>query len=391
MIRLKQSMGNLVKCKIDTEDMISKYECSILEDNRLNSLFSVQIEKSNVLVYSDDVKRKLSDLIEFGMNEEEVISYLCQMARVMADVKKIGLNPGKLVMHSDWIYLSRDNKTLKFIYSPVNGLCGVYDGILYMKDFLFASPLSKEVRDWWKQWLENVSQGGITEQALKKMESLSKEGRNASERNIWVGSKKVSVLDEDGEAMTGLEQEAWDSYEPTGIVLGNTKQVGEEEPLTGREESVGIWEERMPSFYEQNFYEKKEHRKIEKSDYFGEDGEAPTGVETYEVSEKQVKTETIHRPTLVRANTGERVAVSSDNFKLGRSEQRADFCIRNNSGISNVHATIMYKAGQYFLKDNYSTNGSYVNGNKILDSSIPVLLHDGSVIQLYNEEIVFHF
>lgn len=346
MIRLKQSMGNVIKCKIDAEDMISRYECSMLEDNRLNGLFNMQIEKNSVIVYSDEVKKNLADVLVGSVAEENVNSYLCQIARVIIDIKKMGLNPEKLILNLEWVYLTKDEKVLKFIYCPVNGMCGRYDGILFMKDVLLQAPLSKRARDEWKQWLENVTKTGITEQAVGTMEKLNKATR-------YMASNSTSILDEDGEALTGVSHD--DVWQPM-------QQFGNyDEPMTGVEED-------------------------------DDDGEALTGKEDYLGQKTPIFTKTVeNRPSLVRVNTGEHVVISGDNFKLGRSEQRADFCIRNNSGISNVHATVIFKNGQYFLKDNYSTNGTYVDGKKIEDSSTLVLLQDGSVIQLYNEEIVFSF
>lgn len=345
MIRLKQSMGNVIKCKIDAEDMISKYECSVLEDNRLNGLFTMQVEKNSTIIYSDDVKKNLADILTGSIGEEMVISYLCQVARVILDVKKMGLNPEKLILNPEWIYLTKDEKVLKFIYCPVNGMYGRYDGILFMKDVLLQMPLSKGARDNWKQWLENVTRTGITEQAVGNMEKMNKGTRSIS--------NSTSIFDDDGEPMTGVgDEDVWKPMQQFGNY---------DEAMTGIEED-------------------------------DDDGEALTGVEDFFGYGATVSSESVeNKPYLVRVNTGERVVVSGDNFKLGRSEQRADFCIRNNSGISNVHATIIVKNGQYFLKDNYSTNGTYVDGNKISDSSTPVLLRDGSVIQLYNEEIVFNF
>lgn len=355
MIRLKLSMGNVIKCKIDLEDMISKYECSILEKNRLNGLLSMQVDKNSTITYNDDVRKNLADVLSGSVDEEKVNSYLCQIARVILDITKMGLNPEKLILNPEWIFLTKDEKVLKFIYCPVNGMCGRYEAILFMHDVLLMAPLSKGARDIWEQWLESVTKTGITEKAVSDMEKIKK-GTNAGISNV--GQRKfeehknfVSVYDD--EPMTGIDDDndMWPSMQEMDV---------DDEPITGVEDA--------------------------------DDGEAPTGVEEFDGFNSQMMSEPAsNKPYLVCVSTGERAVVNSDNFKLGRSEQRADFCIRNNSGISNVHATVIEKNGQYFLKDNYSTNGTYVDGNKIVDSSTPVLLRDGSVIQLYNEEIVFNY
>lgn len=403
MIRLKQSMGNVIKCKIDDEEMISKYECSVLEDNRLNGLLNIQVDKASTIVYSDDVKKKLADVLSGSLDEDRVNDYLCQIARVILDVKKMGLNPEKLILNPEWVYLTKDERVLKFIYCPVNGMSCRFDGILFMKDVLLQAPLSKGARDSWKQWLENVTKTGITDQAVANVEKMNKRTSNTynESKNSSIGfgasSSPASVYDDDGEPMTGVSDE--DVWNPV-------QHDVDDEPMTGVEDSGFSWSDSSfngpgydnfggdsfgnTGFGGNDFGGNMYSNNTSNGDY-DDDGEAPTGVEDFHGYSSSMPAEPmVSQPYLVRVSTGERAVINGDNFKLGRSEQRADFCIRNNSGISNVHATIVLKNGQYFLKDNYSTNGTYVDGNRISDSSTPVLLRNGSVIQLYNEEIVFN-
>ena len=54
---------------------------------------------------------------------------------------------------------------------------------------------------------------------------------------------------------------------------------------------------------------------------------------------------------------------------IGRSPE-ADVFI-DNTAISRQHATLELKAGQYFITDHYSLNGTMVNGQKI-ESTVPI-------------------
>lgn len=390
MIRLKQSMGNVIKCKIDAEDMISKYECSVLDDNRLNGLLNMQVDKSSTIVYNDDVKKTLADVLTGSLDEERVHDYLCQIARVIIDVKKMGLNPEKLILNPEWVFVTKDEKVLKFIYCPVNGMCGRYEGILFMRDVLLQAPLSKGARDSWKKWLDNAVKTGITEQAVSNMERMNKGTKSVSNSGTRTAAGPIgstSVYDDDDEPMTGIDDDdAWPPVRPMDV---------DDEPMTGIDDDGFSWSN--PSFGGQSYDDTTEISRGNFNDFgnqrdYDDDGEAPTGVEDFVgYGASMVSGAADNNPYLVRVSTGERAVITGESFKLGRSEQRADFCIRNNSGISNVHATVIVKNGQYFLKDNYSTNGTYVDGKKISDSSTPVLLRDGSVIQLYNEEIVFNY
>lgn len=98
------------------------------------------------------------------------------------------------------------------------------------------------------------------------------------------------------------------------------------------------------------------------------------------------------RPFLHRTATGEKILINKDEFKIGRSVQRADYCITNNNSVSNIHATIFTNNGSdYYLKDNRSTNGTVVDGKKVDSNGMAVKLRNGSRICLFNEELEFRF
>ena len=50
---------------------------------------------------------------------------------------------------------------------------------------------------------------------------------------------------------------------------------------------------------------------------------------------------------------------------------------------------IIKKNGVSYIRDNASTNGTYVNGEK-LDPGVEVLLKDGTSVRLGDEEFTFH-
>ena len=93
-------------------------------------------------------------------------------------------------------------------------------------------------------------------------------------------------------------------------------------------------------------------------------------------------------PSLERKKNGEKVLVNQTSFKIGSDRPRTNYWVSNNKAVSRVHATIISRDGRYVLQDNNSTNGSYLNGNK-LAPGIEYELHSGDRIVLADEEFVF--
>lgn len=94
------------------------------------------------------------------------------------------------------------------------------------------------------------------------------------------------------------------------------------------------------------------------------------------------------RATMTRLRTNEERVINKDIFLIGKNASQVDFVISDNSTISRTHATISRKGGSFFLKDNHSLNGTYVNGEKV-DEHDEIELFDGTKILLSDEEFVF--
>ncbi|WP_226679100.1 FHA domain-containing protein [Mesobacillus jeotgali] len=92
-------------------------------------------------------------------------------------------------------------------------------------------------------------------------------------------------------------------------------------------------------------------------------------------------------PFLLAVSKNEKITIAKDFFKIGRDPMRADFASENKV-IGRVHAHVIVSNGEYFLEDNHSTNGSFVNGVKVSPKEKVKIKHEDK-IKLANEEFVF--
>ncbi len=93
-------------------------------------------------------------------------------------------------------------------------------------------------------------------------------------------------------------------------------------------------------------------------------------------------------PYLIRVNTEERIMLNKPIFKIGKASRGVDYTVDGNGAISRQHAVILQKDGVCFIKDNKSTNHTYVNGKVVEDGVEEILTHD-SMIKLGDEEFIF--
>jgi len=93
-------------------------------------------------------------------------------------------------------------------------------------------------------------------------------------------------------------------------------------------------------------------------------------------------------PHIVRKKTGEVINITKTDFAIGKSKSKADYVIEDNTAISRVHCIIVQKDGVNYIKDNNSTNHTYLNGVE-LQPGKEMLLKNKTVIQMGDEEFTF--
>ncbi|NLK77927.1 MAG: FHA domain-containing protein [Clostridiales bacterium] len=93
-------------------------------------------------------------------------------------------------------------------------------------------------------------------------------------------------------------------------------------------------------------------------------------------------------PVLIRMKNQEKIIINKNVFRIGKSKTDADYTVEDNVAISRVHAIIHKRDGACYIRDNDSTNNTYVNGN-ILKGDNEQLLIKGTKVSLADEEFIF--
>ncbi len=95
----------------------------------------------------------------------------------------------------------------------------------------------------------------------------------------------------------------------------------------------------------------------------------------------------VPNPHFQRVRTGEKIFFTKPEYTIGKSET-ADYMIMDNPAVSRIHCVIVKKNGVSYIRDNASTNHTYVDGVELRPGD-EVLLKHGSIIYMADEEFVF--
>jgi len=91
---------------------------------------------------------------------------------------------------------------------------------------------------------------------------------------------------------------------------------------------------------------------------------------------------------LIRCKNSDTKLINKKHFIIGKDSLHVDFCIKDNSSISRQHAVIEILSGGIYICDFGSTNGTYVNGEKLMQGQ-KYKLRDKDKIRLANEEFEY--
>lgn len=88
---------------------------------------------------------------------------------------------------------------------------------------------------------------------------------------------------------------------------------------------------------------------------------------------------------------GSKVMITTSPFTIGKYNENLaqNLAIYDNRKVSRKHASILKKNNGYYLRDDKSLNGTFLNGRK-LAAEEEKELHDGDRIGIYDEEMTFH-
>lgn len=90
---------------------------------------------------------------------------------------------------------------------------------------------------------------------------------------------------------------------------------------------------------------------------------------------------------MTRQKTGETFCISKPSFWIGKDPANVDYCIKDNNAVSRRHVLVTIQNSNCYVRDNHSTNRTYINGQAI-QTDTDTLVSNGDRVSLGDEEFV---
>ena len=319
--------------KAGRKERINETELSQLARIKPCGIMHVTKTKKDSVTYTCPANINLTDRLKKAVSKYDFFFMMEQIVIMVQDVYNNGLNVNSVRFNMDDVYINEMTKEMYFIYFPIVGGQESADIVGFIENIIYTmTPVINEDTNYISRFMYYVrSFHGFNGNAIEKY--ISREERAV-----------VNVLK--NKAVTMQQQ----------IMQQQTRQ--------------------------QQIMQQVMQGSMDGTTVLSDDGISVQQIQ-------QMQPVNYHFASLTRQVTGEKIELGKPSFVLGKNPEKSDYAVADNTNISRVHAVITMRNGRYYVMDQNSTNGTFING-RIIKAGQETEILPGDCLMLANEEFIFN-
>lgn len=313
--------------KAGRKERINETELSQLARIKPCGIMHVTKTKKDSVTYTCPANINLTDRLKKAVSKYDFFFMMEQIVIMVQDVYNNGLNVNSVRFNIDDVYINEMTKEMYFIYFPIVGGQESADIVGFIENIIYTmTPVINEDTNYISRFMYYVrSFHGFNGNAIEKY--ISREERAV-----------VNVL------------------KNTAVTMQQTMQ--------------------------QQIMQQVMQGSMDGTTVLSEDGISVQQIQ-------QMQPVNYHFASLTRQVTGEKIELGKPSFVLGKNPEKSDYAVADNTNISRVHAVITARNGRYYVMDQNSTNGTFING-RIIKAGQETEILPGDCLMLANEEFIFN-
>lgn len=313
--------------KAGRKERINETELSQLARIKPCGIMHVTKTKKDSVTYTCPANINLTDRLKKAVSKYDFFFMMEQIVIMVQDVYNNGLNVNSVRFNMDDVYINEMTKEMYFIYFPIVGGQESADIVGFIENIIYTmTPVINEDTNYISRFMYYVrSFHGFNGNAIEKY--ISREERAV-----------VNVL------------------KNTAVTMQQTMQ--------------------------QQIMQQVMQGSMDGTTVLSDDGISVQQIQ-------QMQPVNYHFASLTRQVTGEKIELGKPSFVLGKNPEKSDYAVADNTNISRVHAVITARNGRYYVMDQNSTNGTFING-RIIKAGQETEILPGDCLMLANEEFIFN-
>lgn len=314
--------------KAGRKERINETELSQLARIKPCGIMHVTKTKKDSVTYTCPANINLTDRLKKAVSKYDFFFMMEQIVIMVQDVYNNGLNVNSVRFNMDDVYINEMTKEMYFIYFPIVGGQESADIVGFIENIIYTmTPVINEDTNYISRFMYYVrSFHGFNGNAIEKY--ISREERAV-----------VNVLKNKAVTMQQTMQQ----------------QIMQQQIMQGSMDGTTVLSD--------------------------------DGISVQQI--QQMQPVNYHFASLTRQVTGEKIELGKPSFVLGKNPEKSDYAVADNTNISRVHAVITMRNGRYYVMDQNSTNGTFING-RIIKAGQETEILPGDCLMLANEEFIFN-
>lgn len=315
--------------KAGRKERINETELSQLARIKPCGIMHVTKTKKDSVIYTCPANINLTDRLKKAISKYDFFFMIEQIVIMVEDVYNNGLNVNSVRFNMDDVYINEMTKEMYFIYFPIVGGQESADIVGFIENIIYTmTPVINEDTNYISRFMYYVrSFHGFNGNAIEKY--ISREERAVV--NV-LKNKAVTMQQQIMQQQTMQQQIMQGSMDGTTVLSDD-------------------------------------------------------GISVQQI--QQMQPVNYHFASLTRQVTGEKIELGKPSFVLGKNPEKSDYAVADNTNISRVHAVITMRNGRYYVMDQNSTNGTFING-RIIKAGQETEILPGDCLMLANEEFIFN-
>lgn len=380
-------LENFLLYWVKEEQKVERKVVEVLKDNPsaiVETLEEIEEEGKYGFQYNIAYKATLRKYLKQTMGKEEVLKLLSTIIEAYKLLKSTGVNEKYLYLNLDYIFVDFVTRDISFLCIPEDRkLDGNKSLREFLKDLLMSIAYKEE---------EDIYY--IAKLVVYISNNCSIEVENFEELVLSLKEAKIRQSQPQVTMTSGTVTTPTPAVAPVSAGAARPAFTAPPMPHSVREETI---QGSQPKPIKLEAAKPAPSGSLIANREIGEHDETtvlmtPSGTLKEPVKQKrglfQRNVEKKPTPVLIRVKNQEKIMINKNVFRIGKSKTDADYTVEDNVAISRVHAIIHKRDGACYIKDNDSTNNTYVNGN-ILKGENEQLLIKGTKVSLADEEFVF--
>lgn len=318
--------------KAGRKERINETELSQLARIKPCGIMHVTKTKKDSVTYTCPANINLTDRLKKAVSKYDFFFMIEQIVIMVEDVYNNGLNVNSVRFNMDDVYINEMTKEMYFIYFPIVGGQESADIVGFIENIIYTmTPVINEDTNYISRFMYYVrSFHGFNGNAIEKY--ISREERAV-----------VNVL---------------------------------------KNKAVTMQQTMQQQTMQQQIMQQVMQGSMDGTTVLSDDGISVQQIQ-------QMQPVNYHFASLTRQVTGEKIELGKPSFVLGKNPEKSDYAVADNTNISRVHAVITMRNGRYYVMDQNSTNGTFING-RIIKAGQETEILPGDCLMLANEEFIFN-